>query len=69
MVPPMQSLPSRIHKCAKPHGSFVLRSGLDADTYFDKHQFEADPQLAINAAGFEFKALFTFAQVAGAISV
>lgn len=40
----MQSLPSRIRKCAKLRGSFVLRSGAVTDTYFDKYQFEADPK-------------------------
>ncbi len=45
IVRPMQSLPSRIHQCAKLQGSFVLRSGMVTDTYFDKYQFEADPKL------------------------
>ena len=45
MVQPMQSLPSRIRACAKLNGSFVLRSGMVTDTYFDKYQFEADPKL------------------------
>jgi orotate phosphoribosyltransferase len=41
----MSTLPSRIKHCARLSGSFVLRSGKVSDTYFDKYQFEADPQL------------------------
>jgi orotate phosphoribosyltransferase len=35
----------RIKSCARLTGSFTLRSGKLSDTYFDKYQFEADPQL------------------------
>ncbi len=41
----MPSLPARIRRCARISGHFVLRSGAVSDTYFDKYQFEADPQL------------------------
>jgi len=41
----MSDLPARIKRCAKLTGRFVLRSGNVSDTYFDKYQFEADPQL------------------------
>lgn len=41
----MKSLPSRIKRCSKLTGTFVLRSGKTSDTYFDKYQFEADPAL------------------------
>ena len=41
----MSSLPSKIRKAAKLSGSFTLRSGKVSDTYFDKYQFEAQPQL------------------------
>ncbi|MEO8023751.1 orotate phosphoribosyltransferase [Polaromonas sp.] len=41
----MSTLPSRIKQCARLSGSFVLRSGKVSDTYFDKYQFESDPQL------------------------
>lgn len=39
------SLAARIRQCARIEGTFVLRSGKTSDTYFDKYQFEADPQL------------------------
>jgi orotate phosphoribosyltransferase len=41
----MLSLPERIRRSARLSGRFVLRSGEVSDTYFDKYQFEADPQL------------------------
>jgi orotate phosphoribosyltransferase len=41
----MSSLPAKIRKAAKLSGSFTLRSGKVSDTYFDKYQFEAQPQL------------------------
>jgi orotate phosphoribosyltransferase len=41
----MPTLAARIHCCARISGRFVLRSGMTSDTYFDKYQFEADPQL------------------------
>ncbi len=41
----MSTLAARIHRCARISGCFVLRSGMTSDTYFDKYQFEADPQL------------------------
>jgi orotate phosphoribosyltransferase len=44
-MPAMSSLPSRIKSCARLTGSFTLRSGKVSETYFDKYQFEADPQL------------------------
>lgn len=39
------NLAQRIKQCAKLSGQFTLRSGKTSDTYFDKYQFEADPQL------------------------
>ncbi len=41
----MQTLAARIRRSARLSGHFVLRSGLTSDTYFDKYQFESDPQL------------------------
>lgn len=41
----MSTIPDRIRQCARLSGSFTLRSGKVSDTYFDKYQFEADPQL------------------------
>jgi len=41
----MSSLPLRIRQCARLTGRFTLRSGKISDTYFDKYQFEADPEL------------------------
>lgn len=41
----MQTLPARIRTSARIAGHFVLRSGQTSDTYFDKYQFESDPQL------------------------
>lgn len=40
-----ESLAARIDRCARLTGSFTLRSGKTSSTYFDKYQFEADPQL------------------------
>jgi len=38
-------LARRIASVAQLSGEFRLRSGLTADTYFDKYQFESDPAL------------------------
>lgn len=40
-----QALARRIVAVAQLSGEFVLRSGLTAGTYFDKYQFESDPEL------------------------
>lgn len=39
------ALARRISAVAQISGAFRLRSGLTADTYFDKYQFESDPEL------------------------
>jgi orotate phosphoribosyltransferase len=39
------TLASRVFTTAHLTGSFVLRSGLTADHYFDKYRFESDPAL------------------------
>jgi orotate phosphoribosyltransferase len=39
------TLPSRVYEASHLVGSFVLRSGLTADHYFDKYRFESDPAL------------------------
>jgi orotate phosphoribosyltransferase len=39
------TLASRIFAASHLTGSFVLRSGLTADRYFDKYRFESDPSL------------------------
>ena len=44
------SLASRINQAAKIHGEFTLRSGAVSDTYFDKYQFEAIPELLADIA-------------------
>lgn len=41
----MTSLAARIRGTSKLTGSFALRSGKVSDTYFDKYQFEAQPDL------------------------
>lgn len=41
----MESLAGRLSDVAQLSGEFRLRSGLVAGTYFDKYQFESDPQL------------------------
>jgi orotate phosphoribosyltransferase len=41
----MPSLASRINRVARLTGTFTLRSGKSSDTYFDKYQFEAHPEL------------------------
>lgn len=41
----MTSLADRLSAVAQLSGEFRLRSGLIADTYFDKYQFESDPEL------------------------
>jgi orotate phosphoribosyltransferase len=46
----MASLPFQIRQRARVTGSFTLRSGKVSDTYFDKYQFEADPQLLLSIA-------------------
>ncbi len=38
-------LAARVSEVAQLSGDFRLRSGLTADTYFDKYQFESDPEL------------------------
>lgn len=40
-----QKLARRIAEVAQLKGEFLLRSGLKATTYFDKYQFESDPEL------------------------
>lgn len=46
------TLARRIAELAHLEGSFVLRSGVTADVYFDKYQFESDPDtLRAVAAG------------------
>ena len=46
------SLARRIAELSHLEGSFVLRSGVTADVYFDKYQFESDPDtLRAVAAG------------------
>ena len=39
------TLASRVFATSHLTGSFVLRSGLTADRYFDKYRFESDPPL------------------------
>jgi len=39
------ALAIRIAEVAQLSGEFLLRSGLTANTYFDKYQFESDPEL------------------------
>jgi len=39
------SLAHRLSAVSQLSGEFRLRSGLVADTYFDKYQFESDPEL------------------------
>ncbi len=41
----MPTLAFRIRHSSRLTGSFTLRSGKVSDTYFDKYQFEASPQL------------------------
>lgn len=38
-------LADQVSRVAQLSGSFRLRSGLEASTYFDKYQFESDPKL------------------------
>ena len=45
------ALPARIRRSARVSGRFTLRSGMVSDTYFDKYQFESDPQLLLAIAG------------------
>lgn len=49
-------LARRLAEVAQLSGTFVLRSGLTADTYFDKYQFESDPEL-LRAVAVEMAAL------------
>ena len=44
-VPDFDTLAARVAAVAQLSGTFRLRSGLSADTYFDKYQFESDPAL------------------------
>ncbi len=46
----LMSLEARIIQAAKIHGAFTLRSGKMSDTYFDKYQFEAIPELLADIA-------------------
>ena len=39
------TLAARVSKVAQLSGEFQLRSGLVTDTYFDKYQFESDPEI------------------------
>ena len=39
------SLARRIFDCSHLTGTFLLRSGKTSNEYFDKYQFESDPQL------------------------
>lgn len=43
-------LAAKISAVAQLTGEFTLRSGLTATTYFDKYQFEADPDLLAEVA-------------------
>ncbi|MGH6956475.1 MAG: orotate phosphoribosyltransferase [Caulobacteraceae bacterium] len=43
-------LAPRIAAVARLKGSFLLRSGATASTYFDKYRFEADPKLLARLA-------------------
>jgi orotate phosphoribosyltransferase len=49
-VSAMQSLAARIKQSAKLKGQFTLRSGKVSDTYFDKYQFESQPELLLAIA-------------------
>lgn len=40
-----ESLAQKLSAVSQLSGEFRLRSGLMADTYFDKYQFESDPEL------------------------
>jgi orotate phosphoribosyltransferase len=44
------SLGSRVLAVSQLTGTFVLRSGLTADRYFDKYRFESDPSLLAEIA-------------------
>lgn len=44
------SLAAQIKQSAKLKGQFTLRSGKVSDTYFDKYQFEAQPELLLAIA-------------------
>ena len=46
----MHTLAARIKQCARLKGRFTLRSGKVSDTYFDKYQFEAQPDLLLAIA-------------------
>lgn len=46
----MSSLAARLADIATLTGEFTLRSGLTATTYFDKYQFEAQPELLADVA-------------------
>jgi orotate phosphoribosyltransferase len=45
------NIPVEIKKKAKLSGHFTLRSGRTSETYFDKYQFESDPNLLKAIAG------------------
>lgn len=39
------NLAKKIKEVSQLKGSFLLRSGVTSDTYFDKYQFESDPSI------------------------
>ena len=45
------NIPFEINKKARLSGHFTLRSGRTSETYFDKYQFESDPNLLKAIAG------------------
>ncbi len=49
------NIAKEINRVSKLTGSFLLRSGVTSDTYFDKYRFEADPvilkEIATQMAG------------------
>lgn len=51
-----RALAARVFSCCCLVGEFTLRSGRVADRYFDKYQFESDPQL-LRALASEMAAL------------
>jgi orotate phosphoribosyltransferase len=51
LAPDEHRIAARIRAVARLTGRFVLRSGRVADTYFDKYQFETDPELLRAIAG------------------
>ncbi len=45
-----KTLAAKVSEVSQLSGEFRLRSGLVADTYFDKYQFESDPALLLAVA-------------------